>query len=70
MHHRIVFAPARPVARALVLGCLLLARIDGTSPVDHLIEERGREAVRMLARRLLRERIRTWDEVLRLAGQV
>jgi 5-methylthioribose kinase len=34
------------------LGVCLLARVDGTSPVDYL-EERGRNAVRKLARRIL-----------------
>ena len=64
----------RPIAELQAQGIehlavCLLARIDGTSPVDYLPEEPRREAVRQLARRLLRERIDTWNEVLRVAGQ-
>ena len=35
------------------LACLLLARIDGKSPVEYLTQERKREAVRRYARALL-----------------
>jgi 5-methylthioribose kinase len=48
-------------------GVCLLARIDGTSPVDYLPEEPKREAVRRLGRRLLLERPGRWDEVLAMA---
>jgi hypothetical protein len=48
-------------------GVCLLARIDGTSPVDYLPEEAKREAVRLLGRRLLLERPGRWEEVLGLA---
>ncbi len=47
------------------LGVCLLARIDGTSPVDYLPHEPRREAVRDLGRWLLRERPAGWDEVLK-----
>ncbi len=62
----------RPVAELVWrgighLGVCLLARIDGTSPVEYLTEESKREAVRRLGRWLLRERPGTWDEVI---GQV
>src|SRR5262249_27759629 len=50
------------------LGVCLLARIDGTSPVDYLPEEDRREAVRRLGRRLLLEAPQRWGEVLDLAG--
>jgi 5-methylthioribose kinase len=43
----------------------LLARIDGTSPVDYLPEEAKREAVRRLGRQLLREEGARWGDVLR-----
>jgi 5-methylthioribose kinase len=46
------------------LGVCLLARVDGTSPVDYLTEERQRDAARRLGRRLLRERPVTREEVL------
>jgi 5-methylthioribose kinase len=53
------------------LGVCLLARIDGTSPVDYLPEEPRREAVRDLGRWLLRERPTGWNEVLeRLEGRL
>jgi 5-methylthioribose kinase len=48
-------------------GVCLLARIDGTSPVDYLPEEDRRAAVRRLGRRLLLERPRRWPEVLDMA---
>jgi 5-methylthioribose kinase len=41
------------------------ARIDGTSPVDYLPEESKRDAVRQLTQRVLLERPRRWDAVLR-----
>jgi 5-methylthioribose kinase len=50
------------------LGVCLLARIDGTSPVDYLPEEPRREAVRRLGRLLLLERPGRWEEVLAAAG--
>lgn len=46
------------------LAVCLLARIDGTSPVDYLPEEPKREAVRRLARAILREGIADWEEML------
>jgi len=50
------------------LGVCLLARIDGTSPVDYLPEEERREMVRRLGRTILQERPRQWEEVLSLIG--
>ncbi len=47
-------------------GVCLLARIDGTSPVDYLPEEPKRERVRALGRRILLDHLRTWDDVLGL----
>jgi 5-methylthioribose kinase len=44
----------------------LLARIDGTSPVDYLPEEAKREAVRWLGRQVLKMQPRSWQEVLGL----
>jgi 5-methylthioribose kinase len=46
------------------------ARIDGTSPVDYLHDEARREAARELSRRVFRERVRGWEDVLRVAGSV
>jgi 5-methylthioribose kinase len=48
------------------LAVCLLARIDGTSPVDYLPEEPKREAVRRIARQLLEENVVSWPEVLEL----
>jgi 5-methylthioribose kinase len=45
----------------------LLARIDGTSPVDYLPEEPKREAVRRLGRKLLLNGVQRWNEVLAIA---
>ncbi len=47
-------------------GVCLLARIDGTSPVDYL-EEDKREVVRQLGRRVLLDHLSQWDEVLHQA---
>jgi 5-methylthioribose kinase len=52
------------------LAVCLLARIDGTSPVDYLPEEDRRQAVRRLGRRLLGERPRRWGAVLEIAGSL
>jgi 5-methylthioribose kinase len=46
------------------LGVCLLARIDGTSPVDYLPEEPKREAVRRLGRQILWESPARWEEIL------
>ena len=45
-------------------GLCLLARIDGTSPVDYLSAEPLKQAARRLGRFLLLDRPSTWDEVL------
>jgi 5-methylthioribose kinase len=50
-------------------GACLLARIDGTSPVEYLPEEDKREAVRRLGRRMLWERPRQWENVLAMAAE-
>jgi 5-methylthioribose kinase len=63
------FRPAAAL-RARGIGHLavcLLARVDGTSPVDYLPEEPRREAVRRLGRALLRDRPAAWEDVLSLA---
>src|SRR5262249_58762984 len=46
------------------LAACALARIDGTSPVDYLLEEPQREAVRRLTRQVLHEHPAAWDDVL------
>lgn len=52
-------------ARAIEhLGVCLLARIDGTSPVDYLPEEPKREIVRNVGRALLREKQLRWHDVI------
>lgn len=45
-------------------GVCLLARIDGTSPVEYLPEEAKREVVRRLGCRILRERLQYWEDLL------
>lgn len=50
------------------LGALLLARVDGTSPVDYLPEEEKRDLVRRLGRRILLDGVRKWQEVLEILG--
>ena len=46
------------------LGVCLLARVDGTSPVEYLTQEPKRDIVRRLGRRILWERPARWEEVL------
>jgi 5-methylthioribose kinase len=62
------FRPINELAARGIGHCAacLLARIDGTSPVDYLPEEFTREAVRRVARQMLFESIQHWQEVLEL----
>ena len=46
------------------LAVCLLARVDGTSPVDYLPDEPTRDAVRRLGRSLLLEPVENWDAAL------
>jgi 5-methylthioribose kinase len=46
------------------LAVCLLARVDGTSPVDYLPEASRREMVRWIARGMLHEKPRQWEDVL------
>jgi 5-methylthioribose kinase len=50
-------------------GACVLARIDGTSPVDYLPDEAVRAAVRRLGRRVLLERPVAWEDVLGLCDR-
>jgi 5-methylthioribose kinase len=50
-------------------GVCLLARIDGTSPVEYLPEENKRTVVRRLGCAILHERPRRWGEVLKKAEE-
>jgi 5-methylthioribose kinase len=49
-------------------GVCLLARIDGTSPVDYLPEEPKREIARRLGTHVLLDRLGTWESVLDLCA--
>lgn len=46
------------------LAVCLLARVDGTSPVDYLTEDSQRDAVRGLARHILQTCPSDWEQVL------
>ncbi len=64
----------RPVAELKSRGIghfavCLLARIDGTSPVEYLPEEPKRETARRIGRRVLLDRVAIWAEVLALAEE-
>jgi aminoglycoside phosphotransferase (APT) family kinase protein len=50
-------------------GVCLLARIDGTSPVDYLPEEPKRQTVRVLGKTVLLDGRAKWEEVLELCEQ-
>ncbi len=58
------YRPADELERRGVqhLGVCLLARIDGTSPVEYLPEEPKRDAVRRLGRAILLGGIDRWDD--------
>jgi 5-methylthioribose kinase len=66
----VVFCPVAELTRRGIahVGACLLARIDGTSPVDYLRQQSSREAVRQLARRLLLDRVEIWQQVLDLSA--
>jgi 5-methylthioribose kinase len=52
-------------------GVCLLARVDGTSPVDYLVGDEPRRAVaRTLGRRVLLDGLRRWEEVLAVAEDI
>jgi 5-methylthioribose kinase len=61
------FRPLTELQRSGIdhLGVCLLARVDGTSPVEYL-DEGQREKVRRLGRRILLEAAGKWDDVLSL----
>jgi 5-methylthioribose kinase len=63
------FLPPIELQRRGIEHCAvcLLARIDGTSPVEYLTEEDKCEAVRRLGRRMLWERPQQWEVVLAMA---
>jgi len=46
----------------LQIGALLLARLDGKSPVDYLTEPAARDSISVLGTRLLRERPASIEE--------
>jgi 5-methylthioribose kinase len=57
-------APVELEARGLLhLGVCLLARVDGTSPVDYLAHEDQRESIRQLGRAILQARLVGWEAV-------
>jgi 5-methylthioribose kinase len=67
------FRPAAELEAAGVghCGVCLLARVDGTSPVDYLAgDEPRRAAARALGRRVLLDGLRRWEEVLAAAEDV
>ncbi len=50
------------------LGCLLLARVDGKSPVEYLVDPAKREAVRRLGRGVLQGKWSNLPELFAAAG--
>ncbi|MBI2803603.1 MAG: aminoglycoside phosphotransferase family protein [Planctomycetes bacterium] len=64
------FRPLRELEHRGVkhLGVCLLARIDGTSPVDYLPDESKREAVRQIGRAILRDGVDRWEDVWQYLG--
>jgi hypothetical protein len=54
-------------ATARHLGLLLLARVDGKSPVEYLTDEGTRERVRRTAKRLIDDRVEGLERCFELA---
>lgn len=54
-------------ATARHLGLLLLARVDGKSPVEYLTDEAVRDAVRRTAKTVIRDRVEVLERVFALA---
>jgi 5-methylthioribose kinase len=52
------------------LGVCLLARVDGTSPVDYLHDEAKREQVRRLGRAILLDGVNQWEDAWSLIRSV
>jgi 5-methylthioribose kinase len=65
------FCPLQELGRRGVghFAACLLARVDGTSPVEYLPEGPKREAVRRLGRRLLTRPPASWEDVLALGDE-
>jgi 5-methylthioribose kinase len=65
------FRPTAELERRGVkhLGVCLLARIDGTSPVDYLPEEGKREAVREMGRSILLDGWDSWERIWHRPGE-
>lgn len=61
----VTFRPHADLERRGVrhLGVCLLARVDGTSPVEYLPEKLKRDSVRRLARAILLDGIDQWEQV-------
>ena len=51
------------------LGGLMLARIDGKSPVEYIRDDPTQHRVRTIAKTILREEPRALEEVIRLAEE-
>ncbi|MFO0967977.1 MAG: aminoglycoside phosphotransferase family protein [Gemmataceae bacterium] len=64
----VAFRPVGELERrgAAHLGVCLLARVDGTSPVDYL-DEQAKDKVRRLARAILLDGVRRWEDVLNMS---
>ena len=56
--------PALEARTAALLPALMLARVDGKSPVEYLTDERAREAVRRFARRQLLQPAATLEQLV------
>lgn len=51
------------------LGLLLLARVDGKSPVEYLTDERDKDIVRRAAARIIKGRPKLYDELAEIVSQ-
>jgi hypothetical protein len=64
---------ARPIERAVKdaeavaqLAFLMLARVDGKSPVEYIVEEDEKQRVRKIAYRIIQDGLRNYGEVMAL----
>jgi 5-methylthioribose kinase len=65
---KVKYCPLEDLERRSIrhLGVLLLARVDGTSPVEYLAQEAKRGVVRRLGQRILVEKSESWEQVWKL----
>lgn len=70
--HEVTFRPHLELERRGLrhLGVCLLARVDGTSPVEYLPKQSQRDLVRNMGRTILLDGVDQWEDVWRMCAAV